>query len=257
MNRCVERIFLPTGTWYDFTTGKKFKGNKRYINFYKDNEYPVFAKSGAIIPMAILPENLNDTNPPKALEIHVFPGRSNIYKLYEDDGISQLYKDGYYIITAIDYNYLVNNYTLIIRPIEGKVGIIPKIRDYKIRFRNTREAEDVKAYVNAQEIPIEAYVEENDFIVVVKGVATSRQLTINCKGNNIEIDSSRIINEDINFIISDANIKTDLKELVASIIFSNKNIYDKRIEIKKLKTKGLPLEFIKMFMKLLDYMGEI
>ena len=257
MNRCVERIFLPKGTWYDFNTGKKFLGNKRYITFYKDNEYPVFAKSGAIIPLAILPENLNDTNPPKGLEIHVFPGRSNIYKLYEDDGISQLYKDGYYIITAIDYNYLANNYTLIIRPIEGKAGIIPKTRDYKIRFRNTREAEDVKAYVNNLEIAIESYVENNDFIVIAKDISTSYQLTINCTGKNIEIDSLRLINEDINSIINDANIKTNLKELIASIMFSNRTINDKRIEIKKLRRKGLSADFIKMFIKLLDYMGEI
>ena len=118
MNRCVEQIFLPKGTWYDFKTGKKFPGNRRYVAFYKDDDYPVFAKSGSIIPLANLPENKNDTNPPKSLEIHVFPGRSNIYKLYEDDGISRLHEEGYYIITAIDYNYLANNYTLIIRPLE-------------------------------------------------------------------------------------------------------------------------------------------
>ena len=80
MNRCVEQIFLPKGTWYDFKTGKKFPGNRRYVAFYKDEDYPVFAKSGSIIPLAILGENLNDTNPPEGLEIHVFPGRSNIYK---------------------------------------------------------------------------------------------------------------------------------------------------------------------------------
>ena len=143
MNRCVERIFLPKGTWYDFKTGKKFPGNKKYVVFYKDEDYPVFTKSGAIIPLATLPENRNNTNPPESMEIHVFPGRSNLYKLYEDDGITRLNEEGYYIVTAIDYNYLANNYTLIIRPIEGKAGIIPNTRNYKIRFRNTREAEEV------------------------------------------------------------------------------------------------------------------
>ena len=32
------------------------------------------------------------------------------YNLYEDDGISNLYKEGYYILTNIDYNYRKNNY---------------------------------------------------------------------------------------------------------------------------------------------------
>ncbi len=257
MNRCVEKIFLPKGTWYDFKTGKKFPGNRRYVAFYKDEDYPVFAKSGAIIPLAILPENLNDTNPPSSMEIHVFPGRSNIYKLYEDDGISRLYEEGYYIVTAIDYNYLANNYTLIIRPIEGKAGIIPKTRNYKIRFRNTREAEEVKAYINGTEIPVESYAEDVDFIVNTKNIPTTAQLTINCKGKDIEIDAVRLINEDINSIISDAKINTNLKEKIGSIMFSNIDINKKRIAIRKLKRNGLSDEFIRMFIKLLEYLSEI
>ncbi len=257
MNRCVEKIFLPKGTWYDFKTGKKFPGNKRYVAFYKDEDYPVFAKSGSIIPLAILPENINDTNPPVSMEIHVFPGRSNVYKLYEDDGISRLYEEGYYIITAIDYNYLANNYTLIIRPIEGKTGIIPKTRNYKIRFRNTREAEEVKAYINGTEIPVESYADDVDFIVNTKNIPTTAQLTINCKGKDIEIDAVRLINEDINSIISDAKINTNLKEKIAAIMFSNLDINKKRIAIRKLKRNGLSEVFIRMFIKLLEYISEI
>lgn len=257
MHRCVEQLFLPKGTWYDFKTGKKFPGNKRYVAFYKDEDYPVFAKSGSIIPLAELPENINDTNSPESMEIHVFPGRSNVYKLYEDDGISRLNEEGYYIITAIDYNYLANNYTLIIRPIEGKSGIIPKLRNYKIRFRNTREAEDVVAYINGTEIPIESYADDTDFIVVAKGVSTTSQLTINCKGKDIEIDAVRLINEDINSIINDAEINTKLKEIIAAIMFSNIDISKKRVEIRKLSKKGLKPVFVRMFIKLLEYVAEI
>lgn len=257
MNRCVEQLFLPKGTWYDFKTGKKFPGNKRYVAFYKDEDYPVFAKSGSIIPLAILPENINDTNAPESMEIHVFPGRSNLYKLYEDDGISRLNEEGYYIITAIDYNYLANNYTLIIRPIEGKSGIIPKNRNYKIRFRNTREAEDVMAFINGTEIPINCYAEDTDFIVEANNIPTISQLTINCKGKDIEIDAVRLINEDINSIISDAKINTKLKESIATILFSNLPVNKKRIEIRKLKKKGLKDIFIRMFIKLLEYVAEI
>jgi len=256
MNRCVEQLFLPKGTWYDFKTGKKFPGNKRYVAFYKDEDYPVFAKSGSIIPLAILPKNINDTNPPESLEIHVFPGRSNLYKLYEDDGISRLNEEGFYIITAIDYNYLANNYTLIIRPIEGKAGIIPKTRNYKIRFRNTREAEDVIAHVNDTEVPADYYTENNDFIVAVDSVPTTSQLTINCKGKDIEIDAVRLINEDINSIISDAKITTNLKEKISAIMFNNEEVNKKRIAIRKLKRQGLDDLFVRMFIKLLEYVSE-
>ncbi len=257
MDRAVENIFLPNGMWYDFKTGKKFPGNKRYVVFYKDEDYPVFARSGSIIPMATLEENINATNPPKEMEIHIFPGKSNIYNLYEDDGYSNLYEEGYYIVTRIDYNYLANNYTVIIRPVEGKSGIIPDRRDYKIRFRNTRGADDVVAMLNQDIIAVNSYVEDNDFIVEVKNVNTTQQLTINCKGKNIEIDAVRIINEDIDSIINDLQIETSLKEEIASIIFSDMRLDRKRIEITKLRKKGLGGVFVRMFMKLLEYSAEL
>lgn len=257
MNRAIMRLFLPEGMWYDFKTGKKFPGNKRYVTFYKDEDYPVFAKKGSIIPLADFEENINVTNSPTSMEIHVFPGKSNTYYLYEDDGFSSLYEKGYYIMTTIDYNYLQNNYTLIIRPVEGKSGIIPEMRDYRIRFRNTREADDVQVYLDKDLIPFEQYVEDSDFIISVKNVKTTGQLTVNCKGKDIEIDAVRIINEEIDSIISDLQIETRLKEKIATIIYSDLDIKKKRIAIKKMKQDGLDSIFIRMFMKLLEYMSEL
>ena len=257
MNRSIHRVFLPKGIWYDFKTGKKYVGNKRYVVFYKAEEYPVFAKAGAIIPLANLDVDKNSISVPKSLELNVFPGQSNIYKLYEDDGISKSYEDGNYLITAIDYNYLKNNYTLIIHPVEGKSGIIPNLRDYKIRFRNTREADHVELYLNNDKANynFKTYEDENDFVVEIYDVDTTKQLTINCKGKDIEIDAIRIINEDINSIINDLNIKTSIKEEIAAIIFSDKDIKKKRILIKKVK--DLDDKFVKMFLKLLEYMAEL
>lgn len=258
MNRSVEKIFLPKGIWYDFKTGKKFIGNKRYISFFKDEDYPVFAKAGAIIPLAGMDENINNTNPPKKMEIDVFPGSSNVYRLYEDDGKSSLYRDGYYIITAIDFNYASDNYSLAIHPVEGKTGIIPDYRDYRIRFRNTRMPERIDIDINSEKITeYECYNDDNDLIIIVRNVDTKKQLNINCIGNNIEIDAVRIINEDINEIISDLKIDTLLKEKLAAIFFSDLDISKKRIQVRKLKNVGLNEIFIKMFIKLLEYLQEI
>ena len=255
MNRTVKDVFLPEGVWYDFKTGKKFLGDKRYVVFYKDEDYPVFAKSGSIVPLGNFYENINDTRPPESMEIHIFPGK--IYNLYEDDGESKLYEKGYYLISSIDYNYLQNNFTVIIRPIEGKSGIIPEYRDYKIRFRNTRKAEQVVAYQDNEIFPSESYVLDTDFVVEVKHVKTSSQLSINCKGKDIEIDAVRLINEDIDSIINDLQIKTNLKEMLANIIFSDMDIKKKRIAIRKLKQVGLDKKFISMFMKLMEYASQI
>ena len=258
MNRSIEKLFLPKGVWYDFKTGKKFMGNKRYISFFKDEDYPVFAKAGAIIPLTDLGENLNNTNSPTKMEVQIFPGSSNVYRLYEDDGYSSMYKDGYYILTAIDFNYAKDNYTVSIHPVEGKTGIIPDLRDYKIRFRNTRIPEKVMVSINDDIIEkFDSYQDDNDFVVEIKKVDTRKQLVVNCMGNNIEIDAVKVINEDINEIISDLRIETLLKERLAAIFFSDIPISKKRIDVRKLRSAGLEEIFIKMFIKLLEYIEEI
>ena len=257
MNRTIHRFYLPEGMWYEFTTGKKYPGNKKYVSFYKEEDYPIFAKRGSIIPLSNK-SNINNTSNPTDIEIHVFPGQNNTYRMYEDDGISSLYKEGFFLITEIDYNYLPNNYTLIIRSVEGKSGIVPDRRNYKIRFRNTKFTNDVVVYFDSTPIQVSnSYVDNNDFILEINDVSTVGQLTINCKGNDIEIDAVRVVNEDIDYILSDLQIETVLKDKIAEILFSEEEIKDKRIKIRKLKKYNIDKSFIKLFLKLLEYVQEI
>lgn len=256
MNRVIHKFFMPSGIWYDFTTGKKFPGDKSYVSFYKDQDYPVFAKAGSIIPLGSN-DILNDTTPPKDMEFQIFPGVSNKYELYEDDGLSDIHKKGYYIKTLIEYNYLPNNYTVIMRAIEGKSKIIPDKRNYKFTFRNTRKANDVIAYFNNEIVQSNSYIKGADFIVEIKDVPTIGQLTLNCKGKDIEIDAVRLVNEDIFSIISDLQIETEMKERLDKVIFSELPIKKKRIEVRKLKRKGLEAKFIKLFLKLLEYVEQV
>lgn len=255
MDRTIHRFFIPDGIWYDFKTGKKFLGNKKYVSFYKEEDYPVFAHAGSIIPLSNR-SDYNNTGIPTDMEIHIFPGVSNTYNLYDDDGVTSLYKDGYFLKTSIDYNYLKNNYTVIFRSIEGKSGIVPPKRNYKVVFRNVKKADDVNAYFNNERIPCRSSVDGNDFIVEVKQAPTIGQLTISCKGNDIEIDAVRVINDDVRSILVDLQINTYLKEEIDSIMFGNQTIGKKRIAIRKLKRRGLSREYMNLFLKLLEYISE-
>lgn len=258
MNRVVHRIFLPNGVWYDFKTGKKFTGGNRYVTFYKDEDYPVYAKTGAIIPLAKLdPQNINDTSAPKTLEIQIFPGRSNTYKMYEDDGTSSMYKEGYSFTTEINYYYKEDDFSVSIEPIEGKLGIIPEKRNYIIRFRNTKFTDGVQVFQDEVNVKCRRYTDENDFVIEFNDISTTSKVFVYCKGKDIEIDANRVINEDLEGIITDLKIKTSLKEEIDKIIFSDSNIKAKRIAIRKLRRKGLPSIFIRMFMKLLEYIEEV
>ena len=255
MNRTVHRFFVPDGVWYDLVTGKKFPGNKKYVSFFKEEDYPVFAHAGSIVPFSNR-SDYNNIGIPTDLEIQIFPGVSNTYTLYEDDGITSLYREGYFLKTSIDYNYLRNNYTVIIRSIDGKSGIVPEKRNYKMVFRNTKQAENVTIYFNSDKMNSDNYVDGNDFVVEIKNVPTIGQLTINCKGKDIEIDAVRLINDDIDSILMDLKIDTYLKEEIADIIFSKSSIDKKRIALRKLRKKGLSKEYMDLFLKLLDYINE-
>ena len=81
-------------------------------------------------------------------------------------------------------------------------------------------------------------------------------MTINCKGKDIEIDAVRLINDDLDSILMDLKINTYLKEEIASIIFGELPMDKKRIGVRKLRKKGLSKEYMNLFLKLLDYIGE-
>ena len=150
-----------------------------------------------------------------------------------------------------------SNYTVIVRAVEGKNGIIPEKRNYKIRFRNTKETETVSVYFNEDKIEETHYVDNNDFIVEVKDVPTVGQLTITVKGTDIETDAVHVMQDDIDDILNNLQIQTVLKEEIAKIIFSEDELRIKRINLTKLKKKGLDTSFVKLFKKLLEYMDQI
>ena len=253
MDRVIHKFYIPQGTWYDFITGKKFPGNRRYVSFFRDQDYPVFVKMGAIIPMAC-GDDIFSTKPPKNMEIQIFPGQSNNFVMYEDDGETNLYLKNNYVLTSIDYNYMPNNYTVIIRALEGKGDIIPPLRDYKFVFRNTKKAEDVTVYRDYESVPFESYVDGPNFVVEVKNIPTfGHQLTVNCKGQDIEIDAVRLVNEDIEGILSDLQITTEQKEQIDKIMFSDLPIRKKRIAVRRLQNKKVEKKFIQLCLKLLEY----
>lgn len=256
MNRTMHRFYIPEGIWYDYNTGKTFLGNKKYVSFFKEDDYPVFVRSGAILPLSNK-SNLNNVGNPSDLEIQIFPGQSSSYVMYEDDGVTSLYKEGYFLQTSIEFNYDISNYTVIVKSLRGKKGIVPDIRNYKFRFRNTKLADSIIGYFNNSRVNCEVYLDDNDLIVEMKNISSVGQIILNVKGKDIEIGAARLINDDIDSILMDLQINTYIKERISAIMFSNLPIGKKRIEIRKLKKDGVSNEHIKLFLKLLDYIGEI
>ena len=189
--------------------------------------------------------------------IHIFPGRSNTYKLYEDDGYTNKNKEGFFKTTEINYYYKENDFSVSIEPKDGKEGVIPEKRNYVIRFRNTKFTKGVQVFSDEVNVEFKSYIEDNDFVIEFENINTTSKVFVYCKGKDIEIDASRAINEDLESIISDLSVTTELKVELDKILFSDMQIKDKRIAIRKLEKKGLSKIFIKMFIKLLEYIAEV
>ena len=251
MNRVVQRMFIPEGIWYELDSGKKYVGNKYYMSFYRDEDYPVFVKEGSIIVMSLD----DDVNNPVNLEVDVFPGADGSYKLYEDDGITNDFSSGKYAITEYSFNYTKDKYDFIIKP-TGNLGLVPGVRNYKIRFRNTNSA-TVSISDGVNNVPATATIEKNDLIISIPNVSSGKGITISISGTNLENSTMRVINDDIISILEDLEIDTLLKEKIDSVLFKDISIRKKRIEIRKLKRKGLEPKFIKMFLNLLEYIKTV
>lgn len=252
MNRVVQRIFIPSGTWYDYFSGKKFAGNKYYVNFYKDEDYPIFVKEGSIIPMS-----LDDTSDlPRNMEIQIFPAENGLYssyELYEDDGIS-LNKNYNYIIIKMNLDRVENGYKFTITKKEGNLNV-PN-RTYLLRFKNMKNPDKIIVKYQGQTKECQVIVEKNDLLLELKDINVYEPLEVLLLGNNLEIETISVINKEIEGILDDLEIETIIKESVDEIIFSDLSINKKRIGLRKLRRQGLEPKYINMFISLLEFINQ-
>lgn len=249
IDRVMKKVFVPDGIWFNLLDGKQYNGTKYYTNFYRDEDYPVFVKAGSIIPMRY---NIKE-DIPSTLELNIYPLNDGTYNLYEDDGITNNYKKGMYMITNFSYHYEKDNYTLKISKSEGK-NLLSK-RNYLLRFKNTKNIKAV--YIEDKSITYNCYYDKNDFIIQINNLIVGRDLEVNIKGENVLVSSIRLINEDIKEILYDLAINTGLKDKLDEILFSDLDVKKKRIKIRKLKKKGLDSKYIKIFINLLEYIQKI
>lgn len=135
LNRSRTDVWLPEGLWFNFFNGDVYQGNRHYSLYGAIEEMNVFAKAGAIIPLAVLEEE-NQYGNPKTLEVHIFPGSDNRFVLYEDDGETFGYERGEFAKTVFTLKAGKQSLDLEIEVLDEK-GILPKDREIRLVFRNT------------------------------------------------------------------------------------------------------------------------
>jgi alpha-glucosidase len=91
----ARAVYLPDGIWFDLRTGEQHEGSRWILAEARlDQDAPLFARGGAIVPLG--PAAEHSGRPLDPLTLAVFPDRSGAAegRLYEDDGRSFAYELG-------------------------------------------------------------------------------------------------------------------------------------------------------------------
>ncbi len=88
--------YLPKGAnWYDFWTGKLYKGGQNVVLTTTLDKVPMFVRAGSILPLGPEMQYVGEKSWDN-LEIRIYPGADGEFSLYEDEGDGYNYVQGYY-----------------------------------------------------------------------------------------------------------------------------------------------------------------
>ena len=127
------RVWLPEGEWYEWHTGALLKGNQIVERSFAVDEYPIYIKAGAILPM-YLDNVMNLNGNDEEVAVTFFPGGGDTaeFKLYEDNGNDKNYASEY-AVTKLSSVRNGNEQTLVIGKREGAYKDMPLARPFKVK----------------------------------------------------------------------------------------------------------------------------
>lgn len=99
----TKQVYLPANhTWFDFWTGKTFRGGQKITADAPIEKIPLFVKAGSIIPMGPFLQYSTE-KPADPIELRIYPGANGSFTLYEDENDNYNYEKGVY--ATIDFNW--------------------------------------------------------------------------------------------------------------------------------------------------------
>ncbi len=117
-----KRLYLPAGTWTDWSSGRIYLGG-RVITLAVDRknwcDIPLFIRQGAIIPTQAAEDYVGE-RPIKTVRVEVFPAATSTdFDYYDDDGRTYAYEHGAYFLQRLSVEYGGDAITLTTAPSSG------------------------------------------------------------------------------------------------------------------------------------------
>lgn len=211
--------WLPDGVWYDYFTGRKYKGD-RSLAFYRGiEEIPVLVKRGSIIPLTNLNDFSNSVGNPDKMIINIYRGRDNTFMLWEDDGISDEPKKEDWAYTNFELSESDNVFR--IGQTKGNIKSVPISRDFQLRFYGTDKK---NMTINKNSSPI----------VCEQRYDTSKNCLI------VEISDKKLNDELIIEINSFEEVENNIQKDVHEYLNKAQIEYDKKLQILKILEHNTP-----------------
>ena len=122
--------YLPKGTsWYDFWTGKRYKGGQTVTIETTLDRVPMFVRAGSILPLGPEMQYVGEKSWDD-LEIRIYPGADGTFTLYEDEGDSYNYERGQY--SEIRFTWDDSARRLTIAPRQGSYEGMLATRQFRL-----------------------------------------------------------------------------------------------------------------------------
>lgn len=126
------KVWLPEGQWYEFASGKTLQGGQVLTRYFALDEYPIYIKAGAVLPM-YNDKVMNLNGKDETIVLNVIPGKtSSEFTLYEDNGDDKNYQKEF-ATTAIHSEKTGSKLTLTISPRKGSYKEMPAQRSYQVK----------------------------------------------------------------------------------------------------------------------------
>ena len=119
------RVWLPEGRWKDIHTGETREGGS-FVALRGKASIPVYLKEGGILPLA--EKERRDAENPVTIELVLNPG-NGVFRLFEDDGVSEKYTEGDGAVTVITASYEQGRLSLTVEE-SGNRRYIPEGRKF-------------------------------------------------------------------------------------------------------------------------------
>lgn len=168
------RVWLPQGEWYELSTGTLLQGGNVLERVFAIDEYPIYVKAGAVLPMYTT-DVMNLTNNNETVVVSVFPGGgASSFRLYEDNGNDKHYVSEYAVTNLKTYSE-GHKQTVVIGKREGTYKDMPESRSYKVKIYAAQMP--VSVCVNGRSVDYE-YVGDDFSLLINLPKVTADQETI-------------------------------------------------------------------------------